>query len=447
MKANEKIENRIGSDRGRFFDLRTARVMRFGLPTVFVLLYGSGFVGAKYALPYCPPFTFLALRFAVAAILITMIAWILRAPWPSTAREVAHIAVAGLLTVAMFSAGVFESINLGISPALSALVIALQPILIAMLARRVLKDKISTSQWCGLALGFVGVAFVVGQKISFKGALAVGVFMSVVGLIGVTAGNLYQKSFCAQMNVVTGGAIQSGVSALAMVVLALVFESPKIRWTPPFLAALVYMSVGVSIGALTLLYTMIRRGEISRVASIFYAVPVSAAVSSFFIFGERTDAKVVMGACTVAFGVWLVNTVPSNARASDIIHPRKIRLFPFETSIEWSDHAAQGRQGALIHEIYHCGSPCRRAALVRFTPGSSAKAHRHSSYETVLVLSGTYSDNFGAHTKGELIVYPPGSEHNWSSSQGATLFVVWDAPTEKVEANSAFRSYFCKNTR
>ena len=237
-------------------------------------------------------------------------------PWPGTLPRRRHVSAAGLLTVATFSAGVFESINFGISPALSALINALQPLLVAVLARRVVRENVSARQWVGLALGLIGVIFVLGHKIHFDSTHTVGVAMSIIGLMGVTAGNLYQKRFCAGMNVVTGGAIQSGASALAMLLLVSMFETPTIRWTPPFIAALAYMVVGVSIGALSLLYLMIRRGDVSRVASMFYLVPVSAAAASFFIFGERFDATVVTGVCIVALGVLLVNAKPAEVRAT-----------------------------------------------------------------------------------------------------------------------------------
>lgn len=283
------------------------------LPVTFALVYGSGFVGAKYGLPYCPPLTFLGIRFAIAASLIALLAIASRAAWPRP-MEALHIAIAGLMTVAMFSVGVFVSIDLGISPALSALIIALQPLLIAVLARRVVGEKVSSRQWAGLLLGFAGVAFVLGHKVHFDGAGWLAVGMSVIGLIGVTGGNLYQKRFCAQMNVFTGGAIQSAASALVATVLAASLEHMTVQWTMPFVGALLYMAVGVSMGALTLLYIMIRRGDVSRVASVFYLVPVSAAAASFLIFGERFDAQVGVGVGIVAIGVVMVNFRPSTAR-------------------------------------------------------------------------------------------------------------------------------------
>jgi uncharacterized membrane protein/quercetin dioxygenase-like cupin family protein len=238
--------------------------------------------------------------------------------------------------------------------------------------------------------------------------------------------------------VVTGGAIQSGASALAMLLLMPMFETPTIRWTPSFIAALTYMIVGVSIGALTLLYIMIRRGDVSRVASVFYLVPVSAAAASFLILGERFDSTVITGVCIVAVGVLLANAKPAETRTSGPARPTKFRLSGdmMSSGLKWSQHATQGRRGALIHDIYDEGPPRGRMAIVRFTPGSSAAAHRHTGYEAIFILDGGYQDDFGEHKQDELVVYPPNSEHSWNSPDGATLLVVWDAPTEPVGVHS-----------
>ena len=159
-------------------------------------------------------------------------------------------------------------------------------------------------------MGLIGVTFVVWHKIDFSTFQLFGVGMSIIGLLGVTLGNLYQKRFCTGMSVFPGGAIQSATSALLLLPFAIVFERMEVVWHPEFVMALTYMSVGVSIGALSLLYIMIRRGDVSRVASIFYLVPVSAAVASYFLYGETFDAQVLVGVSVVAIGVYFVNSSP-----------------------------------------------------------------------------------------------------------------------------------------
>lgn len=285
-------------------------VAHLAFPLMFVALYGSGFVGAKFGLPYAPPMTFLVLRFAIAAAAVALIARAVGAPWPNSWREAGHMMVAGSLTVGTFSAGVFVAINLGLSPALSALIIALQPILVAIGARSMLGERLRPAQWAGLALGLIGVAFVVSQELSFTAVHMTGLAFAVLGLVGLSLGNLYQKRFCAEMNIFAGGAIQSAASLLICLPFALMFESMQVEWTPEFAGALAYMAGGVSIGALSLLYVMIRRGEVSRVASIFYFVPVSAAVVSFILFGDKIGGATAVGIVVTAVGVTLVNRQP-----------------------------------------------------------------------------------------------------------------------------------------
>lgn len=285
----------------------TLGASKFVLPLMFVALYGSGFVGAKYGLPYSPPLTFLVLRFGLAAALITLLAIIFRARWPGSLLEVLHIATAGVLTVGVFSAGVFVSISVGLSPAISALIIALQPILVAVFASSFLGESLMRRQWIGLAMGLIGVTFVVWHKVDLSTFQLFGVAMSVIGLLGVTFGNIYQKRFCANMSLFPGGAIQSATSAMILLPFAVGFEHMEVIWDIKFVIALSYMAIGVSMGALSLLYMMIRRGDISRVASVFYLVPVSAAITSYFLYGETFDTPEIVGVLVVAVGVYLVN--------------------------------------------------------------------------------------------------------------------------------------------
>ena len=222
-------------------------------------------------------------------------------------REVIQISIAGSLTVCLFSVGVFVSIDMGLSPAISALIIALQPIFVALFAQKMVNEQLRLSQWFGLLLGFLGVIVVVIDAIETTYFSWIALGMSVLGLFGVTLGSLYQKRHCADMDIFYGGAIQSIVSGLICLVLLPFFETFKVIWVDEFIVSLVFMIVGVSLGALSLLYIMIQRGEVSKVASVFYLVPVSAAVSAYFLFGETIESTTLLGASIIALGILLTN--------------------------------------------------------------------------------------------------------------------------------------------
>lgn len=287
--------------------MNEGHIHSIAFPFIFVMLYGTGFVGAKYGLPYAEPVTFLVWRFAIAACVVAGIGLFFKANWPKSWREAFHISVAGMLTVGTFSLGVFVAIDMGLSPALSALIIALQPVLVAVVARRMLGESLKLFQWLGLVFGLIGIVFVVSQKLDFTSVHMTGLGMAVIGLLGLSFGNLYQKRFCADMNIFSGGAIQSFASCVMCLPFAFAFETMQVEWSVQFMGALGYMSIGVSVGALSLLYVMIRRGEVSRVASIFYFVPVSAALVSSFLFEEKIDLPVAIGISITALGVMLVN--------------------------------------------------------------------------------------------------------------------------------------------
>lgn len=286
-----------------------------GLALLFVILYGSGFVGARYGLPYCPPLTFLLLRFAIAAMLAGFIALTLGAPWPANRREAGHIAVAGMLTVGVFSGSTFVSLAHGVSPAVSALIIALQPALVTLFAHHGLGERAHRWQWIGLGCGFIGVASVLAGRIGQADNLF-GISMSFLALLGLSLGNVYQKRHCSGMNVFSGGALQSASALLALLPFALLFETPDVQWSGEFLAALLYMAIGVSIGALSLLNGMIRHGQVSRVAGVFYLVPVAAAVASWIVLDSLLDWSVAAGAACIGLGLYLINRSPAATATS-----------------------------------------------------------------------------------------------------------------------------------
>jgi len=271
----------------------------------FVLLYGAGFVGARLGLPHAEPFTFLTLRFALAALILAGLARAFSAPWPRRPQEWGHIAAAGLLTVGVFSAGVFYSIAGGLPPAASALIIALQPILIALAAPALLGEQLRPHQWLGLLLGLGGVFLVLQQGFDGRAVSLLPVLFSVVGLIGLAAGNLYQKARCSAMHPFSGGAIQCALCALVCGLGMLLFERGDIAWTGEFVIALLWMAVVVSVGAVSLLVVLIRHGEVSRVAGLFYLVPVSAALAAWLLFDQRIAPAQWLGIAIAGWGVTL----------------------------------------------------------------------------------------------------------------------------------------------
>ena len=279
----------------------------FLLPLCFIILYGSGFTATKYGLQNISPMAFLLIRFFIAFILLVGIAYYLKVSWPKNLKEYMHISVAGSLTVAVFSIGVFVSIDLGVSPSLNALIIALQPALVAVLAIGVLKEKISKKHWLGLMIGFVGVSFVVMAKFDFTANISYGIFMSIFALLGLSLGNLYQKKYCSNMNLFSGGAVQTFVSAFLVLPLMFFYEEVRFNFNSDLVYAILYMAVAVSIGALSLLYIMIEKGEVSKVSSIFYLIPVCAVMMSYLFFDEQIDLSVVFGIVTVLAGITLIN--------------------------------------------------------------------------------------------------------------------------------------------
>lgn len=281
--------------------------MVFILSALFILLYGSGFVGAKLGFPFAKPLVFLVWRFGISTVLLLLLSFIMKAAWPNTWKQVGHIAVSGFFLVALFSIGTWESMDLGVPPAISALIIALQPMMVALISYFFFKNSIDKSQWAGLILGLLGVVLVVGEQASFDKTYLVGILMSFIGLLGLTVGNLYQKKFCTTMNIFTGGVIQSVSSGILCLLLALCFEPFVVHWTGQFVFAMFWMCVVVSLGAISFLYILLRKGESHKVASLFYLIPAVTALISYFVFHTTLDVIQLIGMAIAMLGVCLVN--------------------------------------------------------------------------------------------------------------------------------------------
>lgn len=276
------------------------------MPAVFVVLWSSGFIGAKFGLPYAEPFTFLLLRFVIVALLLLAAALVLHAPWPGSRAEFGHIAVAGVLVHAVYLGGVFSAIHHGVSAGEVALIAGLQPVLTAAVAAPLLGERVSQRQWAGFVLGFVGVVLVVSNRLDPGGAGIFGYLAAFLALGGITAGTLYQKRFCSHMDLRSGAVIQFSASAVLMAVLARLTESLVVNWSGEFIFSLAWLVLVLSLGAITLLYLLIRHGEAARVTSMFYLVPPVTALMTYALFGERLSLLALVGMALTVLGVALV---------------------------------------------------------------------------------------------------------------------------------------------
>lgn len=276
-------------------------------PAVFVVLWSSGYIGAKYGLPYAEPLTFLFLRFGLVVVVLAMASLVLRAPWPKSWAQVGHIAVAGLLVQGGLLGGVFEAIHLGVSAGLSAVIVSIQPLLTGVLVGPLLGEEVRPREWLGLVLGFIGVVLVVLRTLHFDKGNVAGLGLCLASLAAITGGIIYQKKYCAALDLRTGSLIQFTAATLMMLILSALFEHQHVEWTPHFIFALLWCSVVLSIGAMSILFILIRQGAASRVASLFYLVPPVTALMAYLIFGETLGPVALIGMTIAAGGVALVN--------------------------------------------------------------------------------------------------------------------------------------------
>jgi drug/metabolite transporter (DMT)-like permease len=277
------------------------------MPGLFVLLWSTGFIGAKFGMPYAPPFTFLLLRFIVVTSSLAIVALFLRAPWPRRPGEFGRLAVVGLCIHGCYLGGVFFAISQGVPAGIAALMVSLQPLATAFISGPYLGERLNPRQWLGLVLGFAGVALVVADKLGWREGDLFGVLASAVALAGITAGTLYQKRHATGMNLVTGSCVQFAAAGLAMLPLALLVEERPVEWTGSFVFALLWLSFVLSLGAMTLFHLMIRRGAAARVASLFYLTPAVTAVFAWMLFGETLSVPAILGLVVATTGVWMVS--------------------------------------------------------------------------------------------------------------------------------------------
>ena len=278
------------------------------MPVVFVLIWSTGFIVARYGMPHAPPFKFLALRFALSLLCFLPWVWWARVAWPKGRRQWLHLAVTGALMHAAYLGGVWAAVRAGMGSGLSALIVGLQPVLTALwLSSR--GGRVTPRQWLGLLLGLTGLLLVVSRKLSQGSAgdqaNVINLAMMALAVLSITAGTLYQKRFVAPCDVRSASAVQLMAAFLVMLPLAGLESAPMV-WNAELAGAMAWSVLALTLGGSSLLYLLIQRGAATSVTSLLYLVPPTTAVMAWFLFAEPITATTVVGIAITALGVSLV---------------------------------------------------------------------------------------------------------------------------------------------
>jgi len=279
-------------------------------PALFVFLWSTGFVGAKYIVPYAEPFTFLAIRYVLAAAILFAIAYAFKQPLKLNREQFKASFAVGMLLHVIYIGGVFYAVSLGVSAGISAVIVSIQPVLVSLLAVPLLGERLRWVQVVGLFLGVAGIALLLLPKV-FQGDYTastslVGIFICVIALLGTSGGYLVQKKMGSDIPFLSGTGAQYAVSAIAFAVLSFATEEQIIEWVPAFLFGLAWIVLMLSIASIVLLYGMLRTGSASKVSSLYYLVPPAAAIQAYFLFGEVIGFVGIIGMALAAIGVVLV---------------------------------------------------------------------------------------------------------------------------------------------
>jgi drug/metabolite transporter (DMT)-like permease len=274
------------------------------MPAVFVLIWSTGFIVARFGMPHAPPMKFLSLRYALSVVCFAVWALASRAAFPTDRRQYQHLAVVGVLMHAGYLGGVWAAVKMGMGAGLSALLVGLQPVLTALwISSR--GGAVSRRQWSGLVLGLFGLALVVWQKLGVGEISGANFTMALVALLSITAGTLYQKRFLAPCDVRTANLIQLCAAFVVTLPLALL-ESESIQWNGQLVGALGWSVLALTLGGSSLLYLLIQRGAATTVTSLLYLVPPCTALMAWLLFSEPIAASTVVGMALAALGVSLV---------------------------------------------------------------------------------------------------------------------------------------------
>ena len=285
-------------------DLRGVKLSRLA-PVLFVLLWSTGFVGAKYGLPYADPFIFLSVRVLIAALILFAIAALMKSPIAIGKSAITRSSLIGFFLHACYLGGVFYSISEGLPAGVAAVVTSLQPVLVSLLAVKVLGEQLKAKQVAGLILGLIGVVLVLGP--SFEQDIPVSSVIAIlVALVGSTTATLLQKKIGADVPLISGTAYQYLASGLVLALAAIATGGVRIQWSGQFIVAFVWLIAVLSVGAILLLLWLLNTGSAASVSSLLYLVPPATALEAFFLFGEKVNTQGFLGIGITALGVWLV---------------------------------------------------------------------------------------------------------------------------------------------
>ncbi len=272
-------------------------------PPLFVLIWATGFIVARFVAPYAEPLTFLLVRYVLATAVLAGIVLAARAAWPRTGREWANALVAGVLLHGFYLGGVFWAVKHGLPAGISALVAGLQPLVTGALAGPLLKERVSRRRWAGIVIGLMGASLVVAPKLNDGGVPPLALAVCLLGMLSITFGTIWQKRTGSALDLRVNATIQYMGAAAVTLPMVLLTEQGRIEFTLPLLGALAWAVFGLSIGAIGLLLYLIRQGAVVGVATLLYLVPPVAALMAFALFGESLDPVQMVGMALAALGV------------------------------------------------------------------------------------------------------------------------------------------------
>ncbi|GAA0786259.1 DMT family transporter [Roseibium denhamense] len=283
-------------------------------PAIFVLLWSTGFVGSKLGAPYIDPMVFLTIRFLAVLPVMLVLGLFLARSWPKSAVAIIHCIVTGMLVHGLYLGGVFWAIKQGMPAGASSIIVGLQPVLTALIAVLILREKISGRHWLSMAIGIAGLMLVLGPRMDLSGAGITPVTIAAVvgAVLAISLGTVYQKRFVPSTDLIAATLWQY-VGALFVTLPLSLFESWQISWTGDLIFAMAWLVLVLSIGAVLLLMLLIRQGAVSSVASLFYLVPVATVIESYFLFGETLSIVQVAGMTLVVGAVLTIRSKPKAA--------------------------------------------------------------------------------------------------------------------------------------